>query len=71
MRQILKNVHLCIFIDRTYIDTKESRRLRAREEQDELLEKILEIEHKIISSHKQQADIVVTNNYEVNKANKT
>lgn len=60
---ILENIHRHIFIDRTYIDTRESRRQRAREEQDEFLEKILEIEHKIISSHKPRADIILTATY--------
>jgi len=64
---ILKNVHQRIFIDRTYVDTIDTRKCRAREEQDEFLEKILQIEHKIISSHKPQADIIVTNNYAVKK----
>ena len=64
---ILKNVHLRIFIDHTYVDTREIRKRRAREEQDEFLEKILEIEHRIISSHKPRADIIVTNDYEVRK----
>ncbi len=62
---LLKNVHQHIFIDRTYIDTKETRKQRAREEQDEFLEKVLKIEHDIISSHKPLADIIVTNNYDV------
>ena len=61
----LKNVHQRIFIDRTYIDTMEARKLRNREEQDDFLERILEIEHGIISLHKPRADIIVTNNYEV------
>jgi uridine kinase len=63
---LLHNVHQHIFIDRTYLDTRESRRERAREEQDHFLETVLEIEHRIISSHKLQADIIVTKNYEVN-----
>lgn len=67
---ILKNVHQRIFIDRTYVDTINTRKCRAREEQDEFLEKILQIEHKIISSHKPQADIIVTNNYAVKKGRK-
>ena len=61
----LSNVHRHVFIDRTYLDTRETRRRRAREKQDEYLENILEIEHNIISSHKSQADIIVTTNYEV------
>ena len=64
---ILKNVHQRIFIDHTYADTREIRKRRAREEQDEFLEKILELEHRIISSHKPQADIIVTSDYEVRK----
>jgi len=65
---ILKNVHRRIFIDRTYVDTREIRKRRAREKQDEFLEQILEVEHKIISSHKPRADIIVTNNCEVKEA---
>ncbi|KPJ74543.1 hypothetical protein AMJ52_00035 [candidate division TA06 bacterium DG_78] len=63
---LLHNVHQHIFIDRTYMETRESRNQRAREEQDQYLETILEIEHRIISLHKPQADIIVTKNYEVN-----
>ena len=60
----LQNVNKHIFIDQTYLDTRESRKKRARENQDEFLEKILKIEHKVISSHKSKADIIVTRNYE-------
>lgn len=67
---ILKNAHQRIFIDRAYVDTIDIRKWRAREKQDEFLEKILQIEHKIISSHKPQADIIVTNNYAVKKERK-
>lgn len=62
---LLKNIHQHIFIDRTYIDTRETRKSRAREEQDEFLERVLEIEHKIISSHMDKADIIVTSTYDV------
>jgi uridine kinase len=65
---LLKNVHQRIFIDRTYVDTSEIRKLRAREEQDEFLERILETEHKIISSHKSQADIILGTDYEMRQA---
>jgi uridine kinase len=64
---ILKNAHQHVFIDRTYIDTRETRQRRARETQDEFLERVLEIEHNIISSQKAQADIVVTTAFEVRK----
>ena len=64
---ILSNVHQRIFIGLTYFDTRKARRLREREEQNEFLENILGVEHKIISSHKPRADILVTGNYEVEK----
>jgi uridine kinase len=60
----LKNVHQRIFINRNYIDTLEARRERAREAQDEFLEKVLKIEHSIIQSHKTQASIIITRDYE-------
>jgi uridine kinase len=62
---LLKNVHRRIFIDRTYLQTKAARKERAREAQDEYLERILEIEHRIISSFKAKADIIVTSDYDV------
>ncbi len=61
---LLKNAHQHVFIDRTYIDTRERRKERAREEQDLYLEQILEIEHNIIAGHKAHADIIITHNYE-------
>ena len=64
---LLRNTHKRIFIDRTYVDSKEKRKRRAREEQDDFLEKVLEIEHGIISAHRFRADIIVTNDYEVRK----
>ena len=62
---ILEHAQLRVFIDRTYLDTKKIRGQRAREEQDEFLEEILKIEHRIISSHLPQATIVVTHDYDV------
>jgi uridine kinase len=61
----LKNVHQRIFIDRTFIDTREDRQRRNRETQDSFLEQILKIEHYIISPHKDQADIIITKDYEL------
>jgi len=61
----LKNVWQHVFINRTYIDTREIRQRRGREKQDAFLEEILEIEHGILSSQEVQADIVVTNDFEV------
>lgn len=65
----LKNIHKRVFIDRTYEDTREARKLRAREKQYDLLEKILFIEHKIIAAHKLMADIIVTKDYQVEQVN--
>lgn len=61
----LHNVHKRVFIERTYHDTRDARWKRAREEKDEFLERILRIEHEIISTHKSRADIVVTRDYQV------
>ncbi|KPK65177.1 MAG: hypothetical protein AMS21_05430 [Gemmatimonas sp. SG8_38_2] len=61
----LGNADRRVFIDRTYIDTRDARALRAREDQDEFLERVLSIEHAIISSHKPRADYIVTRDYNV------
>jgi len=61
----LENADRRVFIDRTYIDTRDARALRAREEQDDFLERVLSIEHDIISSHKPRADYIVTRDYNV------
>ncbi len=65
----LKNVHCKVFIDRNKMDTIESRKKRAREKQDEFLDEILTIEHKIISKHKALADIVISKEFEARKVN--
>lgn len=52
-----------VFIDRNKMDTVESRKKRAREAQDEFLDKILTIEHKIIAPHKELADIVISKSW--------
>jgi uridine kinase len=56
----LKNADCRIFIDRNKMDTLESRKKRAREKQDEFLDKILTIEHEIIAKHKNLANIVIS-----------
>ncbi len=62
---LLKNVDCHIFIDRNYRDTRKSRKQRGREPQDAYLEKILKIEHAIISKHKKKSDILVNRDYSV------
>jgi uridine kinase len=59
----LKNIDQKVFIDRNLFDTKASRLKRNREKQDEYLEKILTIEHEIISAHKALADVIITKDY--------
>ncbi|TNF55131.1 hypothetical protein EP227_03160, partial [bacterium] len=63
---LLKNLNTRIFIDRNYLDTRAYRekRIRHESELDEYIEKVLEIEHKIISAHKKKADIIITKDYD-------
>lgn len=62
---LLENVDCRVFIARTRADTLESRKKRAREPIEPFLERVLEIEHDIISPHREEADVIITNNYEV------
>jgi len=62
---LLKNVHSRIFIDQTYKQTRLARLKRNRELPDPFLERVLEIEHEIISAHKCIADIIVTKSFTV------
>ena len=63
----LKNVDAKIFIDRNLKDTKKARAKRAREKQDDFLEQILSIEHRIISAQKKDADIIISKKYDAVK----
>ncbi len=65
----LKNIDQRIFIDRDLNDTKESRKKRNREKQDEFLEAILLNENKIIAPQKSLADIIITKDYDAESAN--
>ena len=53
------------FIDRDYTQTRKHREKRNRDasELDSFIDRVLEIEHGIISSHKAQADIIVDADY--------
>lgn len=64
---LLKNLSIRTFIDRNHIDTKAYRekRLRHKSELDEFTENVLKIEHSIISSHKELANIIITKDYDV------
>ncbi len=61
----LKKADIHIFIDRTYHDTLQHRKERARDKIDNYTEKILKIEHEIISNHKKLADVVIDKNYKI------
>jgi len=63
----LQNVDARVFIDRNIKDTKKARAKRAREKQDEFLEQILTIEHRIISAQKKEADIIITKGFDAIK----
>lgn len=58
---------LTIFIDRTYKDTFENRMKRNRDEQSDFIEKVLEVEHKIIHQFKEKADLLLDKNYQIIK----
>lgn len=64
---LLENCKTHVFIDRTYLETREHRKKRMRDssELDPFIDRVLEIEHGIISSHKPQAHIIVDTNYDV------
>ncbi len=61
----LDNLTCRTFIDRSYLDTRDARKRRARERQDDHLAQILEIEHAVISTHRDRADILITRDYDV------
>ena len=56
---LLQNVDLRAFIDRNYKQTKKARLTRGRDPDVQFLEKVLAIEHDIISKHKALADVVI------------
>ena len=62
---LLNNDDVRVFIDRTVRETRGTRVERAREDQDEFLERVLEIEHEVISRHKDSADILIASDYSV------
>ncbi len=55
----LKNIDFKVFIDRNYRQTKKSRLERSRDPATDFLEKVLAIEHKVISGHKGLADLII------------
>lgn len=62
---LLANAQTRVFIDRTYRETKKDRLERAREAHDDFLERVLEIEHRIIAGHKDRANLLVDGDFRV------
>jgi uridine kinase len=64
---LLKHVDVKVFISRNWLRTLEDRKKRNRgnEVNDVFTEQILATEHKIIASHKQLADFIINDDYEV------
>ena len=64
---LLRHVDKKIFITRNWMKTLEDRRKRNRgnEVNDPFTEQILAVEHKIIAGHKQLADFIISDEYEV------
>jgi uridine kinase len=62
---LLNSVTLRVFIDRDYTQTRKHREKRNRNasELDAFIDRVLEIEHGIISSHKAKADIIIDADY--------
>lgn len=65
---LLEGIDCHIFIDRDRNDTRDDRQKRNREKQNEYLENILEIEHHIISRHKEMADIIINKEFKAFRA---
>ncbi len=67
---LLANVDARVFIDRTYLETRAHREKRARHaaELDPFIDQVLAIEHRIISSHKANADLIIAADYSVSSA---
>jgi len=64
---LLKHVDIKVFISRNWVHTLEDRKKRNRgnEVNDVFTENILSMEHKIIAGHKQLADFVINDDFEV------
>lgn len=64
---LLKHVDIKVFISRDWMKTLEDRRIRNRgnEVNDPFTEQILATEHKIIAGHKQLADFLISDEFEV------
>lgn len=62
---LLDQIGTKIFMERTYKDTWEDRVKRARDPITPFIENVLEIEHTIIKKHREKADLIVDQDYNV------
>ncbi|MEA3440388.1 MAG: adenylyl-sulfate kinase [Chloroflexota bacterium] len=60
---LLTFVDFRVFIDRDYTETLEARKERGRDKFEPFVEDVLEREHRIISLHKEQADAVISSDF--------
>jgi uridine kinase len=60
---LLEFVDLRVFIDRSYRQTLEARKRRARDKWEPFIQDVLEREHKIISQHRNLADVVIPDDF--------
>jgi len=67
---LLDNADCHVFIDRSYEQTRAHREKRRRHdsELDPFIDRVLAIEHDIIATHKQRAQLIVNANYSVSRA---
>lgn len=61
----LQHAHLIVFLERTYIETLQNRKLRNREAHSEFIEQVLALEHEIIVPYKEKSHIIIDRNYNV------
>nr|NIV35192.1 hypothetical protein [Anaerolineae bacterium] len=59
----LEFVDLRVFIDRTYRQTLEARKRRARDKWEPFIQDVLEREHQIISADKATADVIIPDDF--------
>lgn len=62
---LLERLDALVFMDRTYLETKEQRASRGRDVQEDFVEEVLAIEHGIIRKGKSRAQIIVHIDYSV------
>lgn len=65
-----KDVDLRVYIDLTYLDTKNNRGSRGKENNDEFRSQVLEMEHQQMLALKPMADLIVSKDFNVEEANK-